>query len=79
MTRSENMKRLWADPAFRERTRKRQSATMQATNLRLWQQPEYREWQQDRLRALRLQLSIRAACRRALRDKWLGEGKEWVP
>lgn len=43
MTRSENMRRLWADPAFRERARQRQSATMKATNERLWADPSYRE------------------------------------
>lgn len=42
MTRSENMRRLWADPAWSERARARLSATASKTLGRLWTDPDYR-------------------------------------
>lgn len=49
MTRSENMRRLWADPEFRARAKERLSATATATNARAWT-PERRAAQSIRTR-----------------------------
>lgn len=43
MTRSENMRRLWADPEWAARARARQSETTKATLAKLWADPAYRE------------------------------------
>jgi hypothetical protein len=42
MTRSENMRRLWADPEWADRARARLSTTASKTLGKLWADPGYR-------------------------------------
>lgn len=67
MTRSENMRRLWADPEWAARARARQSATASATLAKLWADPAYRE---TRLAALALGRQIRTD---KLRAKYIAQ------
>jgi hypothetical protein len=57
MTRSENMRRLWADPAFRERQRLGASAHMMALNARQWDDPVHRAAAKQRTRRQMLKAS----------------------
>jgi hypothetical protein len=57
VTRSENLRRLWSDPAFRERQRLGASAHMKALNARLWVDPAHRAAAKQRTRRQMLRAS----------------------
>jgi len=69
MTRSENMKRLWADPAFRARRSAQARAHMAALAQRQWADPAYRAQASERVR---LWNKARHAERDARRADYLG-------
>lgn len=70
MTRSENMRRLWTDPAFRARRSAKAAEHMRQLNEKMWADADFRA-----RTAVRLTVSNRArkAARIARRDAALSE------